>query len=231
MAVQDAACAALQARATAAAPKQTRVQYPASTRNQNTKHRRNTSTETEKPTRFQRAHNLRTNKESAQNNLNRQRKRRRKRPIHQSQRIKSPRHDRAIFQTANTHQDVHDPRNRNPLITTHRHPTPRRSHLPSLQSRQNLLATSKTGQEKTAPNRETAVTWHKEIRPVHNRQRSNTSAQRHIARCAVGQTNETEARENQCADRERGPTHSRLLQGLPRRKSRLDTSQTKTVSL
>ena len=78
MAVQDASCAALQARATAAAPKLTRVQHPASTRNQNIKHRRNTSTETEKPTRFQRAHNRRTNKESAQNNLNRQRKRRRK---------------------------------------------------------------------------------------------------------------------------------------------------------
>ena len=41
MTVQDAACAALQARAIAAAPKQTRVQQTASTRNQNKQHRRN----------------------------------------------------------------------------------------------------------------------------------------------------------------------------------------------
>ena len=47
MSVQDAACAALQARFTAAAAKQTRVQHPASTRNQSAKHKRNTSTERE----------------------------------------------------------------------------------------------------------------------------------------------------------------------------------------
>ena len=109
-------------------------------------------------------------------------------PIHLSKRLMSPRHDRAIFQTANTHQDVQNPR---PLITTHWHPTPRRSHLPSLQSRQNLLDRyQQDGQERTAPNRETAVTWHKEIRSGLNRQRSNARAQRHGARGAVGQTHE-----------------------------------------
>ena len=70
-------CAALQARATAAAPKQGSNTLRAPAKNTQ-KHRRNTSTETEKPTRFQRAHNRRTNKESAQNNINRQRIRRRK---------------------------------------------------------------------------------------------------------------------------------------------------------
>ena len=51
----------------------------------------------------------------------------------------APTSRQTIFQTANTHQDVHNLRDQYPLITTHRHPKPRRSHLPSLQRRQNLL--------------------------------------------------------------------------------------------
>ena len=61
---------------------------PASTRNQNAGHGGSAGAGTEKPTQFQRTHNQRTNKESAENNLKRQRKRRRKEPIHQSQRVK-----------------------------------------------------------------------------------------------------------------------------------------------
>ena len=46
--------------------------------------------------------------------------------------------------------------------------------------------TSKTRQERRAPNRAIAVTWHKEIQTGQNRRRSISMAQRHIARGAVG---------------------------------------------
>ena len=107
-----------------------------------------------------------------------------KKPVHQSHRIKSPHHDRAIFQTANTHQDAQNLRDCRPLITTHRHPTSRRSRLPSLRSRQNLL--DRNQQDTTrriAPNREDAVTWHTEKQTGHSSRRAITMAQKHSQGC------------------------------------------------
>ena len=110
----------------------TRVQHPASTR-KHTQHRRDTGTETEKPTRFSMGTQPKDEKKYRPRTTSIDKEK-------GGERIKSPRHDRAIFRTAEqSHQDVQNPRDRYPLITTHRHTTPRRSRLPSLQSRQNLL--------------------------------------------------------------------------------------------
>ena len=147
------------------------------------KTQRDTSTETEKPTRFQRTHN-RNRQRVGPEQHKRQENMDPKEPVHQFHRIKSPHHDRAIFQTANTHQDAQNPRDCRPLITTHRHPTSRRSRLPSLRSRQNLL--DRNQQDTTrriAPNREDAVTWHTEKQTGHSSRRSTTMAQKHSQGC------------------------------------------------
>ena len=129
--MQDAQSATLQARATAAAHKQTRVQHSASTLNQQAQRQRNQRGFKRHTTEGQTKNRPRTTQTTENMEA--------KKPIHQSQRIKPPRHDRAIFQTAKTHQDVQNPRDCRLPITTHRHPTSRRRRLPSLQSRENHL--------------------------------------------------------------------------------------------
>ena len=163
------------------------------------KTQRDTSTETEKPTQFQRAHNRARDKqrigpEQPQSTEKKEAKiantpiPANKAPTSRQSHLPDCEHPSRRTQptrTLSTHHDAQAP-----------HATTEPSSFTAEPSEPSGPATSKTGQERTAPNRDTAVTWHKEIRFVHNRQRSYTRAQRHIARGAVGQTNETEAREN-----------------------------------
>ena len=76
----------------------------------------------------------------------------------------APTSRQTIFHTANTHQDVHNLRDQYPLITKHRHTTPRRSRLPSPQDRS----------REAAPNRETAVA-RKNTRMEHRAHRAHNT--------------------------------------------------------
>ena len=151
------------------------------------KTQRDTSTKTERPTRLQRTHNRRTNKESAQNNTNDGQ--------YGGEKAYSPIPSNKVSTSRQSHLPdcehpsyVQNPRDRRPLNTTHRHPTPRRSRLPSLQSRQNLLDRNQqdtTRKDSTKQRNRGNVAQGNTNRPQQTKIHNNGT--RHTARGAVGQ--------------------------------------------
>ena len=170
---------------------------------------------TEKPTRFQREHNRRTDNGRPRSTLtDRENGGENNQFIHPK--VQSPRHNRAIFQTAYTRQDVQNPRDHHSLNTTHRHSTSRPIHLPSLQSRQNLLDRYQqdgTGKDSTKQKNRGNVAHRTTARPQQTKIIQMGTETRSQGCSRTKKRQRREGNKNQRADGERGPTHARHLAG------------------